>query len=245
MRAYVAPLAALLIVITMSACSSPVPIALGSAPASPSNKINLSLPMDPSGFYDFNSWPRACDLLSDGDLRAVFPQATDIARVPEDLKLTLLPDFSPFSNGNGGGGTHTVRGAQCTFTFSLPGIERRAGDRWTGYSLRLEIDATGSREVVRENRPKANIPGQRNEYLGGADCVVSPSLGSTELSCSSTNLAFSIKDLTGNFSQDDGTIRFQRGDQITTFTGDQLAQRSDFMTRHILPELVKTITGKL
>ena len=222
MRALVTALAALT-VITMSACSSPAPIALGSAPASPSDKINLSLPMDPSGFYDFNSWPRACDLLSDGDLRAVFPQATDIARVPEDLKLTVLPDFSPFSNGNGGG-THTVRGAQCTFTFSLPGIERRAGDRWTGYSLEREIEATGSTEVVRENRPKAN-----NEYVGGA----------------STNLAFSIKDLTGNFSQDDGTIRFQRGDQITTFTRDQLVQRSDFMTRQILPELVKTITAKL
>jgi len=243
MRALVTALAALT-VITMSACSSPAPIALGSAPASPSDKINLSLPMDPSGFYDFNSWPRACDLLSDGDLRAVFPQATDIARVPEDLKLTVLPDFSPFSNGNGGG-THTVRGAQCTFTFSLPGIVRRAGDRWTGYSLELEIEATGSTEVVRENRPKANNPGERNEYVGGADCVVSPSLGSTQLECSSTNLAFSIKDLTDNFSQDDGTIRFQRGDQITTFTRDQLVQRSDFMTRQILPELVKTITAKL
>jgi hypothetical protein len=102
-------------------CASPTPdpIRLGRAPAEPTGKINLDLPVDPSGYLEFSRWPDACDLLTDRDLRAVFPQAEDIERHGEDTTRTVndLPSSSdPFPPTR----EVSVKNATCEIGFSLP-----------------------------------------------------------------------------------------------------------------------------
>ncbi|WP_028937201.1 hypothetical protein [Pseudonocardia spinosispora] len=238
-RARVAALVVLLSGLMMSACSRPEPIALGSAPASPSSRIVLPLLSDRPGIYPVNMWPKACDLLSDADLRAVFPQAADVTRKPEDLRLSVFTD--PL---RGGGGRYVVPGAQCTYRFSLPGAQNTPGETWGGYVLKLDVYAVGNREFVRENRHRAGAGQTR--VIGGAECTVD--VDSVLLSCAADRMGFTLQDLKGNVTQDGGVAHFQRNGQVTTFDGDRLTQidqQHDFVTRYVLPEVVKTIVAKL
>lgn len=74
----------------------------------------------------FERWPKACDLLSDADIQAVLPQATEVTREPEDQKITLLQELSANARVPLPPRTVVASGAQCSYKVQLPGVERKA-----------------------------------------------------------------------------------------------------------------------
>jgi len=105
------------------ASATPDPIRIGSAPAEPTGKLNLDLAVRPSGYVEASRLPDACDLRTDRDLRAVFPQAEGIERDAEDRRLVVTdpPSSSdPYPSGRG----VRLKNEFCTTAFSLPGVER-------------------------------------------------------------------------------------------------------------------------
>ncbi|MEU4328822.1 hypothetical protein [Nonomuraea dietziae] len=79
-----------------AACSVP-PVEVGSA--RPTGGA-LGLRTEPGRYLQGDRWPDACHLLTDGELKAVLPQAEEVSRKPRGLNLTEIPDFL---TGKGGG----------------------------------------------------------------------------------------------------------------------------------------------
>ena len=240
-------------------CASvtPDPIRLGRAPAEPTGKINLDLPVDPSGYLEFSRWPNACDLLTDRDLRAVFPQAEDIERQSEDRTMTVY-DLTSSTDSDRPAREVTVKNATCDVMFSLPGARRDYSD---GYELTVAIDAAGTEEFVRPFvREGASPPklreGQSRASLGGADCIFRRSL---RTSCFKGRLSFHlstepIDQLDNNAApynwevpHDGPRVRYQVGTKVTTFELDKtsLETLTKFENEHIRSELVKAVASKL
>ncbi|MER7540281.1 hypothetical protein ABTX77_36710 [Streptomyces sp. NPDC097704] len=100
--------------LALAGCSSaPPPLEFGAAkPSGPKlaahPAANASLPLA--------EWPNACEVLSDEEIRAILPQATDFARDP--VKVTII-DFNPLSE-SAPGTTGDVPAGGCEFRFGLP-----------------------------------------------------------------------------------------------------------------------------
>ncbi|MEV4064563.1 hypothetical protein [Nonomuraea dietziae] len=95
-----------------AACSVP-PVEVGSA--RPTGGA-LGLRTEPGRYLQGDRWPDACHLLTDGELKAVLPQAEEVSRKPRGLNLTEIPDFL---TGKGGGTEHIAK-AGCDLGFKLP-----------------------------------------------------------------------------------------------------------------------------
>ncbi len=244
---------ALIAPLLLTGCSSapPDPIRIGSAPATPTGKADLSAPVDPSGFFVFNRWPNACELLTDGDIRAVFPQAQGILRKPADEKLRILPDLRaprPVQE-------VTVKNASCRVAFSLPGVELKDElPDTSGYQIKVRVDAAGTAEVVRDNyAPDEKAP---PVSVGGAECRIR----THDFSCLKGQVAFTLSGNPAGVYQGkfDGKLRlrYQVGPEVRVFDRSADAQQRgkeegvteaiwNFENEHIQPELVKAIASKI
>lgn len=242
-----------LLAVGCASSTPPEPIRIGSAPAKPTGKINLALPVDLSGFFVFDRWPNACDLLTDRDLRAVFPQARDIARKPRDEKLTILPNLLSTAPAPSPRDV-TVKNASCGVAFSLPGAEREDTEREdkypgssTGYQLRVNVDGAGTRKVVRANHSRADLKYETRVNLGGADCTVS----SGDFRCLKDRLEFGVSIMTtsgqdGLGEKGEPSLRYRLGTKVTTFQlGKDYKRQTRFQEDHIGSELVKAVASKL
>ncbi|ANY09605.1 hypothetical protein [Pseudonocardia sp. HH130630-07] len=232
----VAGLAVLLVALTVSGCAAdPEPIAVGSAPAAPSERIDLgAAPAAPVEMSPVGSWPQACDLLTDADIRAVFPQAADIVREPQDVQLTVF-----------GLGSFTVTGGRCTFRYSLPGRLVDPADTTSGYRLQVQVQAVGTDRFVAENHASVSRTGPVGG-VPGADC--SADVPDTAVTCATDRMLFDVRDMLGNVTQDGGWARFRQGDRITTFEGEdsaRLDQQHEYVVRTALTEIARTIAAKL
>ncbi|GAA1088066.1 hypothetical protein [Tsukamurella spumae] len=112
----IAMVAASLVATTaVTSCSSTPDITFGSP-------ITTGAPISvPAGEVAFSQWPDTCTLLSDAEITAILPQATDITRKPKKIVLlgrlgTLNPDLT-VSGGSSGG--ELPRGT-CAYSFTLP-----------------------------------------------------------------------------------------------------------------------------
>lgn len=90
-----------------------------------------------------SQWPKACSLLSDAELTAILPQATDITRRPKPLHLYSIPDFThadaPMPN------DEDVPEAGCDIGFTLPAKYDGANS-----SLSITMLGIGDRSMMSE-----------------------------------------------------------------------------------------------
>ncbi|MDG4859561.1 hypothetical protein P8605_15610 [Streptomyces sp. T-3] len=94
-----------------------------------------SLPLD--------QWPNACKVLSDKEIRAILPQATDFEREP--VKVTIL-NFNPLSEPDPGT-TGDVPAGGCEFKFGLPSEYESEHNS----SVKVTFTAIADPSLVREN----------------------------------------------------------------------------------------------
>lgn len=237
-------------------CSSalPNPVQINPTPTAPTSRVDLALPLHKSGFFEFNRWPKACDLLTDEDIRAVLPQAEGFHRRSEDQKMTIHPDllsevFSPPMS-------VVVTNANCAVGFSLPGARyKRELPDSSGFILRLSVIAAGNEEVVKLNAPGTERDTRIN--LGGATCV-DDSFNSYR--CTKDRIVFSISGPSSGTIQGKingkHAVRYQIGAEVTTFVfpdGDApleqvtaaAQKRAKFEAEHISVELVKIVASKI
>ncbi|MEU4434989.1 hypothetical protein [Nocardia rhamnosiphila] len=241
-----------------AACSilpgSPEPppaVQLGAAPETPTGPRYPGATVHPSGFYQFDQWPKACDLLTDADFRTIFPQVTETRRVSENRTLEFLPVLVPgAARPPDTPDKVRVTDAACTVALAIPGIDfdPAAEIYMSGAQVMVEVGAAGSAEVVQLNGPKP-ATGAQEITVGAARCY--GTAGANELSCLTPHVAFEVwTEIDYNIQDDEqNIIRYQRGAETTAWPRDGgpdgVARRWEWERSVITPELVKAIAAKL
>jgi hypothetical protein len=178
-------------------------------------------PAEADGLTRSDSWPKACELLTADDLRAVLPQATKITQTPYEqwIKVTNL--------GDGDGDDRDAPASSCETRFWVAGTERKPHAEPD--LVRVEDIAVGDTGTVKENydalagsRPR--VPGG----LGALECV----LADTGYYCRLPHVAFSVGT---------GPSLY-----IDSFAGQPktVAART-YWLEHVLPEFVRSVASKL
>ncbi len=195
------------------------PLMLKRAPAEVGTTIDLDIPLDSSGFFEFDRWPRACDLLTDADIKAVVPQTVNVERTSEDQDIDIIGDIPR---------SVTAADAKCSFELDIPGAGMSLDDQ--SPTLRLWIDSAGTPEVVEQN-----FTGDVNDpfVVPEGECYVTD--GSSGVDCRKGQLSFTV---TSSFPHqdlgDDGwTDRYVVDGKTTTFsagTGLSDANTKEFTT---------------
>lgn len=180
------------------------------------------LPLPPAqttGLARFRRWPRACELLTAGDVRAVLPQVTKIVETPraQQIRIVNLETDGDFD----------VPGSSCEIRFWVAGTERKK--HAVPDVLRVEDVAVGDVGTVKDNydsiaRTRTPVRGD----LGAAECVVD----SDAYYCRMPNIAFTIEAAPSVY--------------IDRFVG-QPARTSTrtYWVRQVLPAFVRSIASKL
>lgn len=117
-------------------------VAVGVAP-SPSSPVALASP-DGTGLLPLNSWPRACDLLTETDVRAVLPQTTKVESKLGDLTFKNA-DLHARER------SLDVTNVRCTHTVWLPGTYPA---ELPATYLNLTVRAAGTPKLARLNYDK-------------------------------------------------------------------------------------------
>ncbi|MER7951520.1 hypothetical protein ABTY59_29405 [Streptomyces sp. NPDC096079] len=127
--------------LALSGCSSePPPLEFGAAkPSGP--RLAARPPANAS--LTLGQWPNACEVLSDEEIRAILPQAKDVAREP--VKVTII-DFSPLSE-SAPGTTGDVPAGGCEFRFGLPAAYESAHNS----SVKVTFTAIADPALVERN----------------------------------------------------------------------------------------------
>lgn len=232
--------------------AEPQPLVLEPAPAKPAGKpIDLDLPRDPSGAFEFARWPRACDLLTDADIKTMLPQLTQVKREPEDQEISLLPEISndavPAPERR-----VTAKGANCKYRLQLPAAGLRDRDDTpgsSGASLVVSVEYAGTPKAV-----KLNFSGDVNANpikVPDGRCYVTKNSASVD--CRTGSLAFSISsdiqpvEFEGSKFKSEGRksiARYRVKGKTTTFT-DGVLRSNKFLRDHLSVELVKTVLAKI
>lgn len=178
-------------------------------------------PAEADGLTRFDSWPKACALLTPADLRAVLPQVTKVVQTPKEqqIKVTNL--------GDGDGDDRDAPGSACETRFWVAGTERRP--RSQPDLVRVEDVAVGDTGTVKDNydtlagsRPR--IPGG----LGALECV----LAGADYYCRMPRIAFSVGT---------GPSLY-----IAGFVGQpKNVEARAYWLNDVLPRLVRSVASKL
>jgi len=243
----------------LSACGGDSePLTLKPAPARSGTPIDLDRPRDPSGAFAFDQWPRACDLLTDGEIKAVLPQAKKIEREPADQKINLVQTTTiggtPFTTT----GSVTALGATCTYRLDLPDAGLGFRDELAPATLAVDVSSAGNPAFVRDNFVTA-----RDDRIKTPEgrCYVAKT--QTGVSCIKGRLAFDISshfdnqhvdfDKFAEHRNDTWTDRYQVKGTTTTFRAadsdsDKLKKKhrnEEFRRDHRDVELAKIVLGKI
>jgi len=141
------------------------PLNLGSAPAASGTPIELERPSDPSGAIDFDRWPRACELLTDDEIKAVLPQATKVERESKHHE-THVKQGIVASGRYASTRTVSAKDGECTFELDLPASGLRLSDL-NPPKLNVYVDFAGTPKFVKQNFPFSD-PKDSIEVAGGA-----------------------------------------------------------------------------
>jgi len=196
------------------------PIRVG-APHIAASTLTLA-PAEADGLTRFDSWPKACELLTADDLKAVLPQVTKVEQTPREQQIRVT------NLGAGAGDDdRDAPGTACETRFWVAGDEKKP--RSQPDLVRVEDVAVGDTDTVKDNydtlaQGRPRVPGG----LGARECV----LASTDYYCRMPHIAFSVGT---------GPTLF-----IDRFTGQP--KRTDahaYWVHTVLPELVRSVSAKL
>jgi len=221
------------------------PLVMEPAPAKRGTPIDLDLPRDPSGAFAFDRWPKACGLLTDADIKAVLPQATEVRREPEDQKINLLPEISN-DVAPAPPRMVTAKGASCRYVLQLPAAglrDRHDVPGSSGASLRVSVDYAGTPTAVKKNLSVGDdkpieVPDGRcyGEKIGAG------------VSCRKGSLAFSVNSDFQPVKAEERKYlhRYRVKGKTTTFTaGDGTLRSQEYLRDHLSVELAKAVLAKI
>jgi hypothetical protein len=138
-----------------SACGGDEPaqeVTIGEPPV-PSSTVTVG-PPDESGITPPAGWPRACDLITEDEVLAVLPQATELNAESSDLPLQI----SETGLGEiGAPPDMTVPDATCTYSFALPGNPETA--LGPANEIVLEVRTVGTPRIALVNDTEDAAPG--------------------------------------------------------------------------------------
>jgi hypothetical protein len=198
-------------------------IRVGSVPP-PAARIAVPSP-DANGLAPFASWPKACDLLTDADVRALLPQAFRIQHRSEDVTFDLRHGaLAP-------GRQQAVAGASCSISWWLPGGSSDPKFDSPTVELSVSLVAVGAPALVRTNYWDAQTANFHvvQQDLGADECVEQ---FSESYQCRRQQVAFSIG----------WTLHSQAMDR---FQGQGDATFKQFFGQHVGVELVRAVVAKL
>jgi hypothetical protein len=122
----------------LTACGAAT-LPIGSAPTG-GTKVALAKP-DATGLAPLTAWPRACDLLDEGDIRAVLPAVTKVAATPGDLEMTNF-------NLDSARRTLVARDATCETAVWLPDVFEEDDEATT---IKTAVRIVGTPAVAEDN----------------------------------------------------------------------------------------------
>ncbi|MCP9951361.1 hypothetical protein [Actinomadura madurae] len=210
-------------------CSAepPAAIEIGTAKGT-GQRVSYPAAFDPSGYFAFDQWPAACSFLTAAEIRSVLPQATKVSHRSSDIKLSLI----------GSSREVTAKGARCTITFRLPGMngavlidERTAGRRVTAL-------------------PKSELPsGGTNSVPAGDGCAADRT--TTEVWCARGRITFKISTPSAYQKRERSSeekVRYSLAGKIVTFDRESAGgfqKKVAFEREHITIPFAKLIVAKL
>lgn len=213
-----AAVGAVALLMSASGCAGSAPppkVAVKDAPANPP-RFTLAKPGE-GGLTPGAKWPKACDLITDGDVRAILPGATAIdhhglkaeIEVTDHLRLARLRQMR-------------VPQRSCRIEFDLPRQED-VGPAETSTRIQIDLDAVGTPKVAQMNYDEV---GDVVDSGGAGECH---RIADSNYRCRTGGVVFTLD---GSAAPD---LRFegQQG-ETTTFYG-----------RHVLHEFVKLLLAKL
>lgn len=218
------------------------PLVMEPAPAKPGTRIDLDLPRDPSGAFAFDRWPKACALLTDADIKAVLPQATEVRREPEDQKINLLPEISN-DVAPAPPRTVTAKGANCRYVLQLPAAglrDRHDVPGSSGAFLRVSVDYAGTPTAVKKN---LSVGDDKPIEVPDGRCYGARA----EVSCRKVALAFTINSDFQPVESEEGKYlhRYRVKGKTTTFpAGEGILRSQEYLRDHLSAELAKTVLAK-
>ncbi len=181
---------------------------------------HLTLPSaETSGLARFRRWPKACDLLTSDDVRAVLPQVTKIVETPQALQIRVVNLEMD--------GDFDVPDSSCEIRFWVAGTERKK--RAVPDVLRVEDVAVGDVGTVKDNYDSiAHARTPVRDDLGAAECVVD----NDAYYCRMPNIAFTVEAAPSVY--------------IDRFAGQPArTETRTYWVRQVLPVFVRSIASKL
>lgn len=182
----------------------------------------LSVPRaEADGLTRFDSWPKACDLLTVEDVTAVLPQITKIEQTPREQRITVTNLGDPTDDDRDAPDT------ACETRFWVSGTEKKR--RAQPDLVRVEDVAVGDSDTVKDNydelagsRPR--IPGG----LGALECVRTDA----EYDCRTGHVAFAVSAAPSLY--------------IDRFVGQPTKTETRmYWVETVMPEFVRTVAAKL
>jgi len=154
------------------------PLTLRPAPTEPGTPIDLDRARDSSGAVAFDRWPRACELLTDDEIKAVLPQTTKIERESKNEEVRIKEGVVA-SGRFASVREATAKDGKCRFKLDLPATGLRLSDV-NPPRLEVHVDFAGTPAFVKLNFPyrerqnSIGIAGGRCFKRGEASCVKGP-----------------------------------------------------------------------
>jgi hypothetical protein len=183
---------------------------------------HLSVPRaEADGLTRFDSWPKACDLLTVKDVTAVLPQITKIEQTPREQRITVT------NLGDEADDDRDAPDTACETRFWVTGTEKKR--RAQPDVVRVEDIAVGDTDTVKDNydelagsRPR--IPGG----LGALECVRTDA----EYDCRTGHVAFAVSAAPSLY--------------IDRFVGQpKKTETRWYWVDTVLPEFVRAVAAKL
>jgi hypothetical protein len=175
-------------VATLSACSSSAggssgddvqPIEIVSQPESVGDAIDLDIPLDDSGAFEFDSWPSACDLADKKTLSGIFPGSNEVSQTPRDRQLEVLVIGGDNRN-------VAVNKADCVSQVGFPGKELSVDSGNVVFNITTSVQAAGNRKYLERNARQGS--GDKVK-VGGANCTVDHGM---RYDCVTDKVAFNV-----------------------------------------------------
>jgi hypothetical protein len=178
-------------------------------------------PAEADGLTRFDSWPRACELLTPADVEAVLPQVTKVVQTPREQQIRVT------NLGDGAGDDRDAPGSSCETRFWVAGTEKKRHAQPD--LVRVEDIAVGDTDTVKDNydslagsRPR--VPGG----LGALECV----LAAPDYYCRLPHIAFSVSAGPSLYIED--------------FVGQpKKVEARTYWVNNVLPEFIRSVAAKL
>lgn len=156
------------------------PIEIISAPEMSGEPINLDLPVHPSGAFELDQWPSACELIDKQTVTSVLPGAVEFGQQPSPAEITVLAFGQDYDKG-----PHTIPEARCIASpgFDLDGL--RLSDGNVTFNFESEIKFAGDADFMGRN---VDLPPGEGEQIGDAQCV----LDGQRYDCATDKVQFSL-----------------------------------------------------